>query len=92
MKIKLSFTTNSSSSSFVISKNDITAKQRDLIFDHSVIGENLGLDNSDWSWWIREDKNYIKGSTSMDNFDMYEFLDLIGIPKDKIKWGDGYEN
>jgi len=30
--------------------------------------------------------DYVKGSTSMDNFDMYEYLENIGVDMDSVDW------
>ena len=38
------------------------------------------------AWMIEEDEYIIQGSTGMDNFDMGEFLDRIGVNSDLIKW------
>lgn len=57
MKIRPTFVSNSSSSSFTI---------------------NL----------IEVKDGFVKGYTWMDNFDMEYFLREIGIPDEKIEWGD----
>lgn len=43
MKIRKDFVTNSSSSSFIISKKYLTEEQLEAIRNHSKIGERLGL-------------------------------------------------
>ena len=47
----------------------------------------FGLNNC-YVWSIDETPDLIKGYTSMDNFDMSEFLSMIGVDEDKIHWGE----
>jgi hypothetical protein len=87
MKIRAGFVSNSSSSSFVISKDNLTGKQIKLIKAHSIKGKEFGIPYGDSDpWSIAEDDDYIKGSTWMDNFDMSEYLSKIGVPSHEITW------
>lgn len=88
MKIRHDFVTNSSSSSFLIAKKHLDNDQIEAIRRHSALGEKLGIDYSEESWGIRESDGYITGSTDMDNFDMYEFLEKIDVDMNKVDWSD----
>ena len=89
-KLRNGFVSNSSSSSFVISLDKITAKQLNKIFDHIELGQEMGLDcaESHEAWTISVDDNNVTGYTFMDNFDMEEFLLKIGVDAEDIEWGD----
>jgi hypothetical protein len=80
MKIRCGFVSNSSSSSFVIQLKDITAEQLEKIVNHATIGAQLGIDYADSDYWnIEVDSENVRFSTEMDNFDMIEFLEKIGV-------------
>ena len=89
MKYRTSFVSNSSSSSFTIPLDKITARQLKLIQTHQIKGEKYGVSDGDTDPWdIEVTEHYVKGSTGMDNFDMSFYLNAIGIPDDVIQWGD----
>ena len=88
MKIRDGFVSNSSSSSFVISRNDLSATQLYQLIHHEELASSFGLhcDPMD-AWYVDDDlANIVKGSTHMDNFSMVEFFNYIGIDIDKVKW------
>lgn len=80
MQLRHGFVSNSSSSSFIIRKDQLTAHQIQQIMDHATVGEAMGLDyaGSD-SWSIDVTDTEVRGWTSMDNFDMRDFLIRIGV-------------
>jgi len=101
MKIRHGFVSNSSSSSFVISKAALSRMQLLMIVNHiqtakflSDLGVAIGdfdleVDPGD-QWSISEDGDDISGETCMDNFDMKWLLEQIGVPAHAITWGTMY--
>jgi hypothetical protein len=87
MKIRRGFVSNSSSSSFMIDKCDLTSEQIYQIKDHAVYAKLKNWNVMyDCPWCIDETEDQISGSTSMDNFDMRWFLDKINVNMDKVTW------
>jgi len=87
MKIRNGFVSNSSSSSFVIALNEITVEQLEKIKNHSEEGKKLGMEYASDEWFIKVRNGLVTGSTIMDNFNMQEFLEKIGV-KNKVEWCD----
>ena len=92
MKIRRDFVTNSSSSSFIINKRHLDGDQIEAIRRHGEIGAALGLRCADEKWYIEENDMYIGGYTSMDNFDMREFLEKIDVNMRHVKFDYEWES
>lgn len=88
MKYRLDFVTNSSSSSFIIAKKDLSDDQLRAIRKHSKLGKELGIEWYEDEWLIDENETFITGSTYMDNFDFHEFFNIIDVDDDIVIWGD----
>jgi hypothetical protein len=86
VKQRTGFVSNSSSSSFIIFKRFLTPEQVDQIKDHQRLGKEWKLDWPEDYWNIYDHPMDISGYTTMDNFDMNQFLDLIGVDPQKITW------
>ena len=91
MKKRIGFVSNSSSSSFVIPLEDISAKQLRQIEHHGAAAKNPYEPHNHDAWYIEidDDRDIVMGSTIMDNFDMYSYLrDRVKIKMDSVKWSD----
>lgn len=86
MKTRNDFVTNSSSSSFLICKANLTTKQIKAICNHSELGEKLNLPYSEDAWHINESEHFISGYTDLDNFYIADLFDIIGISDNIISW------
>lgn len=91
MKIRNGFVSNSSSSSFIILKDNLTSMQISLIKNNPQTDKHGYTVNEYDMWTITEDDFSIKGKTWMDNYDFSEFLTEIGVKPKYIKWGADYE-
>jgi len=84
MKIRQGFVSNSSSASFVIDKTKLCPWQIEAIIDHIHAGKKLfnaeHICDED-AWDVTEEESTMSLYTSMDNFDMLEFLEKIGALK-----------
>jgi len=92
MKIRMGFVSNSSSSSFVVSKRVLSEEQITAIGNH-IEYSSKNFPQISWAdenqyWNIDETDEQIRMYTGMDNFDMKEFLLALGVKEDDIKWED----
>lgn len=79
MKKRTGFVSNSSSASFVISRGKITEDQAAKVIFYQRYMENY---NPDWDYWeVWVDSLEITGETSMDNINMEEYLESLGIDR-----------
>ena len=101
MKIRNGFVSNSSASSFIIPLDKITDEQKQMIYNHITIGQEVDKElkkegkeplyeyYEDWN--IIEDEFALWCSTSMDNFSLMEFAEREAkiSSDDIIRLGDG---
>jgi hypothetical protein len=85
VKVRKGYVANSSSSSFVVCKKDISDLQISLIYNHIQEGPKYGIVDS-YEWGISETEDTIEGYTDMDNFNMREFMYRIGIDLSKVQF------
>ncbi|MEM4261227.1 MAG: hypothetical protein QXG00_08335 [Candidatus Woesearchaeota archaeon] len=84
MKIRMGFVSNSSSSSFIINLDDISAKQLQKIINNPT---NNPQHEDYKSWNIEVTEKEIKGYTYIDNFDFYNYLiKEVMVEPSKIKY------
>jgi len=88
MKVRIDFVTNSSSSSFTIQKGKLSEKQILAIINHSALGKMMGIEYSSDKWKIEVTDEIVSADTYMNNFDMGEFLDKIGVNRRLVEWDD----
>jgi hypothetical protein len=86
MKTRTGFVSNSSSASFCIPKNVLNWGQIQVLHNAAEFARQAGLDSADEAeqWSITEDANEIKGFTIMDNFDMRDLFEKIGVSTEYI--------
>ena len=93
MKLRKGFVSNSSSSSFVLSKELMSENQMDKIRNHIKVAQEMFEQNHAYdfgyvedteAWEIDELPETMRISTWMNNFDMYEFIDAIKVPREAI--------
>lgn len=89
MKTRNGFISNSSSSSFIISKNCLSELQINAIKNHATTSYfKRNACNEYDAWNIDEDEFCIYGRTDMDNFSMDDFLRVLGVNMSIVKWDD----
>jgi len=58
------------------------------IINHSELGKIFGIEYSTEKWKVDVTEKSISADTIMNNFDMGEFLDKIGINRCIVEWGE----
>ena len=88
MKIRKSFVSNSSSASFILDKRFITPDQIRQLIEYN--DKNYDEGGCYDSWSIREDENFVRGFTIMDNEYLLEWIkeNLIIPVQAIVEWGD----
>ena len=87
MKLRLGHITNSSSSSFIISKKHLDEDQIKTINNHYELAKKIGLDIDYYNYWcIEENDDFITGYTDLDNFSMHDFLNTIDVKDKYVSW------
>lgn len=77
MKKRNGFVSNSSSASFIVSLDKITALQ--------LVKLQQWCSESDWSFHVDIEAGVATGETSMDNADIESFLEREGINRNPVK-------
>lgn len=106
MKHRTGFVSNSSSSSFIVSKHKIPKDVRDRIdnmeaevalLPHDEEDEHSGTYSkrfdfiNDWRGWrLMWTKDFLTGATTMTNFNMLEMLVHLGVKEEDIVEFTGY--
>lgn len=89
-KIRNGFVSNSSSSSFIIARRDLSQNQLEQLVEiaSGPIGE------WDDSWYVTEAADGVSGFTIMDNGckddGMYTVLQKLGIDMSKVEWNEDH--
>lgn len=78
MKIRKGFVSNSSSSSFILNRKNLTYEQECLI--------SKLCDETNCGWLLFNTYGSLIGYTYMDNFDIAKFFDKIGVKKTDVYW------
>lgn len=86
MKIRNSFVSNSSSSSFIIETKYLSRLQIIAIKHYRELCDEFGVYDCEPNWNVREENGMLYLNTSMDNFDMRHFLNQIGVNDEYIKY------
>lgn len=82
MKTRNFFVSNSSSSSFIVHIDNLNGDQFYKILNHKELND---LNYND-QWCVHCENSYIKGSCSMDNFSMREYMKDIGVDLSKVRF------
>jgi hypothetical protein len=95
MMVRTAFVANSSSSSFLIKLDKLSAYQRDAVENHIKYSQDMPEieykeECESWDITVSEEHGVIIGNTGMDNFDMQSFLHNIGVDDKDVEWSEWY--
>lgn len=82
MKTRHGFVSNSSASSFVISKSNLTYAEGQLLLGF------LQVQKENEYWDIYDEDTQIRGYTFMDNGQFWDYLESIGFDEDRLEYKD----
>jgi hypothetical protein len=100
MKLRIGFVSNSSSASFILKKDKLTAEQVHIIKNHGEVWKALPqpikneVYNESWChtpgepevWRMKETPDKLFLGTTMTNFDMDAFFRAINLPMGAIEY------
>lgn len=90
MRVRCGFVSNSSSSSFVINLADLTPEQIVQIsnfLEEAELRHLPGWEHAE-DWKVSKTDKHIGGGTWLNNFDMIDLFQAIGVPDSVVSWGD----
>lgn len=89
MKIRHGFVSNSSSASFTVNIDKLSARDAIILMDYPHVAAQEGAKWTDY-WDINKDitRGLIIGTTNMDNCDLSDYLTANGVDTSAFYFGD----
>lgn len=90
MKIRSGFVSNSSSSSFIVKLDEMSARDLAMLLAYDTTNNSVVCDvyGDSWTFNVDAEKGVVEGWTSMDNGDLKEYMERHHIDGSKFT----YEN
>jgi hypothetical protein len=87
MKTRLGFVSNSSSASFIVKKAGLSPSQKYIVENYVEAATKSNDDYKDEveGWSMLEEDDHYEFWTSMDNFSLNEFFDIMGIKVENLE-------